>query len=322
MWWWLVACSSGEPGGSLPPGSVSDRMFPEGAVWYEDLRALPVDPTSDTVIAGLQEHGWGLGRMQIDFEIDVLAADASTPRADFTPTDDFFAPDCDEGPLPLPADGHVEGQPDYRCRSGGDCHLLVLETDERKLYEMWRADERGGDLRGGCLAVWDLDTAYPITGRGEQCTSADAAGYPITQLLFTADEVASGEIRHGIRMVLPNSIIRDGEYFHPATHAVNVDGGGPEAVPYGARLRLRPDFDLTTIESEHARVIAVAMQTYGLYLADGGNVALTARADHGTEHTWEELGIDSHALDVLEPRDFELVELGARQELTFDCVRE
>jgi serine/threonine-protein kinase len=305
----------------LEPGTAPDRLFPEGATWYEDLRALPVDASSDVVIGGLQDHGWGLGRMQIDFEIDVLQADASTPRVPFTPTADFYSPDCDQVDLPLPEDGHVEGETDYRCRGGGDCHLLVLETDEQRLYEMWRGDQRGSTLHGGCLAVWDLQRAYPPEGRGEQCTSADAAGYPITQLLFTADEVAAGEITHAIRLVLPNTIIRDGEYFHPATHAVNVDGGGAEAVPYGARLRLRPDFDLEQIASPSARVIAVAMQTYGLYLADGGNVALTARADHGTEHTWDELGVDSHALDVLQPADFELVELGARQDLTFDCVR-
>ncbi len=321
MWWLLwIGCASIEPGGSLTAGTVSDRLFPDSSVWFEDLRGAAVDPTSDVVIGGLQAHGWGLGRMQIDFSIDVLGADAATPRVDFEPTQDFFSPDCDQVPLPLPVGGHVEGERDYRCRSGGDCHLLVVETDEQRLYEMWRADERGGRLRGGCLAVWDLGTDYPDEGRGEQCTSADAAGYPITQLLFTADEVASGELRHAIRFVLPNTIIRDGAYFHPATHAVNADGGGAEAVPYGARLRLRPDFDLSQL-GEHARAIAVAMQTYGMYLADGGNVALTARADHGTEHTWDELGIDSHALEALEPEDFELVALGARRELTFDCVR-
>ena len=318
----LVACSSGAPEGDyVPAAPIPERLFPDGSVWFEDLRGAAVDPTSATVIGGLQDHGWGFDRFQIDFSIDVLSADAATPRREFEPTDEFYAPDCDAAPLPVPVGGHVEGESGYRCQHDGDCHLLVVEFDEQKLYEMWRADERSGALRGGCLAVWDLNTAYGADGRGEQCTSADAAGYPITQLLFTADEVAAGEISHAIRLVLPNDIIRDGEFFFPATHAVNRDGGGAEAVPYGARLRLKPDFDLGRLENEHARVIAVAMQTYGLYLADGGNVALQGRADTTTEHTWAELGLDSHALDGIEPQDFELMALGERRDLTFDCLR-
>lgn len=317
----LVACKKDPEGSDLPLSAIPERLFPEASVWFEDLSTGDVDPTSPTVIGALQDHGWGFDRFQIDFSIDVLAANAATPRRDFEPTDDFFAPDCDAVSMPVPVDGHVEGESSYRCKHDGDCHLLVVEADEHKLYEMWRADERSGELRGGCLAVWDLDTVYGADGRGAQCTSADAAGYPITQLLFTADEVAAGAIRHAIRFVLPNDIIRDGEFFFPATHAVNRDGGGADAVPYGARLRLKPDFDLSRIENENARVIAVAMQTYGMYLADGGNVALQGRADATTEHTWAELGIDSHALDNIEPQDFELMELGERRDLTFDCVR-
>lgn len=46
---------------------------------------------------------------------------------------------------------------------------------------------------------------YPDDGRGEQCTSADAAGFPMSTLLFTADEVYAGEINHAIRFILPNA---------------------------------------------------------------------------------------------------------------------
>ena len=121
--------------------------------------------------------------------------------------------------------------------------MLVVAHDERRLYEMWRANLRGDGMYGGCQAGWNLDVVYPAEGRGDQCSSADAAGFPIAPLLMTADEVAAGQIPHALRFILPNTHIRDGSFHHPASHATNADGGGADAIPYGARLRLRADFD-------------------------------------------------------------------------------
>src|SRR5690606_35239662 len=162
------------------------------------------------------------------------------------------------------------GEDGYACESDGDCHLIVRHAPTRTLYEMWRAHLGPAGLEGGCLAVWRLDHAYDETLRGEQCTSADAAGLPIAPLLFTADEVAAGEIRHAIRFILPNSRIRHRTYVRPATHATGAASGGEDAPPYGIRLRLRADYPLAELPSDGARVVARALQDYGMILADGG----------------------------------------------------
>lgn len=97
--------------------------------------------------------------------------------------------------------------------------------------------------------MWKLDFVYPDDNRGDHCTSADAAGFPIAPLLFNADEVfaamqgVEGDLGHAIRFILPNARMASGTKFYvrPASHA----GGpsGPEAsVPYGSQLRLRRDF--------------------------------------------------------------------------------
>jgi serine/threonine-protein kinase len=298
-------------------------FFPAGAPWTADVTSAPVDPTSGVLIAALQERGWGFDRFQIDFSLEVLDADADTPRVAFTPTPDFYSPDCDHDPVPMPDGGNLEGEDGYACVHDGDCHLLVVAHDERRLYEMWRANLRGDVMYGGCLAVWDLDLVYPPEGRGEQCTSADAAGYPIAPLLMTADEVAAGEIPHALRFILPNTHIRDGAYFHPASHATNADGGGADAIPYGARLRLRADFDRARVADPDALVVVDALQKYGMFLADGGNVTLTARSDRRASTTWAALFEDgSHALEALQPEDFEVLLLEPPEiPLTFDCVR-
>lgn len=304
---------------SPPPATVGGAYFPAAATWTQDVSRAPLDPESAMVVQWLEGAGWGLGRMQVDFSIEVLDAPAGTPARPFTPTEDHFRPDCDLDPVPVPAGGALEGEQGYECRGDGDCHLIVVDRARRRLFEMWRADIRGSDFRGGCLAVWDLDRVYPPSGRGEQCTSADAAGYPIAPLLFTADEVAAGTIAHAIRFVLPNARIRRGEYVHPATHGTPAASGPPQAPPYGTRLRLRADYPVGTL-SPGAAVVARALQTYGMLLADGGQVTLTAQSDRFTQAKWAgRLG--PRDLDALRPRDFEMVAAGPRIPLTLDCVR-
>jgi serine/threonine-protein kinase len=185
---------------------------------------------------------------------------------------------------------------------------------------MWRADITNGVFTGGCLAIWDLNRVYPPSGRGEQCTSADAAGMPITPLLFTADELQAGEIHHAIRFILPNPRIQAGVYVHPATHAGAPTGQGMP--PYGARLRLRADYPLAGLPDEGTRIIARALQHYGMILADGGNIALTAAGDRFTTAKWSAvLPSGSTGLAAIHVTDFEMIDGGARIPLTYDCVR-
>lgn len=309
----------------LPPTPALSQSriptLPADSVWRRDIRAAPVASDSATIIGWLHDQGgWGSGTMRIDFSIEVLHADGSTPFLDFMPTGNFYDPDCDQVRVPVPAGGALEGEDGYECLSGGDCHLLVVHDPTATLYEMWTADITAGDFSGGCLAVWDLDLLYPPEGRGEQCTSADAAGFPIAPLLISPDEVAAGSIDHALRFILPNSRMRDGVYVRPASHA-----GGPSgpvtAVSYGSRLRLRSDFPLETLPNEAARTIARAMQKHGIVLADGGTIALTAQSDRFTTATWAGLGIDTFSLNALDVTDFEIIDTGAPIVLTYECVR-
>src|SRR5206468_6589975 len=106
----------------------------------------------------------------------------------------------------------------------------------------------------------------------------------------------------------------------PGTHATGSSSGPAAAPPYGARLRLRPDFDLSTLPNAGARAVARGLQRYGMFLADGGNVALTAQSDRFTRAHWAGL-LGPRDLIALQPRDFEMVEAGERIPLTLDCVR-
>ncbi len=307
----------GGGGGGGGGSALGGPYFSQPMFFNRDVSGLAKAPTSDTQIAALAAlGGWGAGRMQIDFTIDVLTADASAPMRTFTPTDEFYAPDCDHVAMPIPLGGNVENESGYACTTGGDCHLLVHDTSTHKLYEMWRANITS-TFQGGCLAVWDGNATYGDSLRGEQCTSADAAGFPIAPLLFTADEVAAGQIDHAIRFILPNNRVKRG-YVHPATHATNTTGGA-DAVSYGVHFRLRADYPIDSLPSEGAKVVARAMQKYGMYHADGGNIALTAQSDRHTTAKWDGL-LGPLDLQTLKVGDFEVIDHGAPTAIG-DCNR-
>ena len=306
--------------GSSRAKAPSDRLFSAPQPWTKDVSSLAKSESSDEIIGWLDDHGgWGTSPMRIEFGIKLLEADDSTPFQSFTPTEEFYSPDCENLPFPVPEGGTLEDESGYECTTDGDCHLLVHHKPTNKLYEMWRANITSRGFFGGCAVVWDLNKSYN-RGRGRGCTSADAGGFPVSAMVFTADEVAKGSIDHAIRFILPNNRIRKGVYVWPATHASDALKGGPSAPPYGVRFRLRRDYPLEDLPSEGARVIARAMQRYGMILSDGGRVPLTAMNDQFTTHKWSEVGVDEHSMAAINVSDMEVVDLGEPIKLD-DCER-
>jgi serine/threonine-protein kinase len=289
--------------------SFGTKLFPATEWMYKDITSWPLDAQSSQIINGISASGgWGNGKMQIDFSLVVLQGNYSTvTKKSFTKTGDFYTPDCDFTPIPIPPNGAIEGETGYTCVSDGDCHLIVHDTSTKRLYEMWRANINGSTFNGGCLAMWNTGKTFLPNGRGDGCTSADAGGFPIASLLFTVEEVVTNQlVDHAIRFILPNNRIRRKTYVYPATHATSSTGVDPTSPPYGARLRLKSTFNLTALPNNYARVVARAMQTYGIVLSDGGNVALTAASDRFSTAKWSgKLG--SNDLTKIKITDFDVV---------------
>lgn len=300
---------------------ASAPYFPPGAIWTQDISHAPLDPQSSAIIHWLADAGgWGnRNRMHVDFGMRVLTADASTPRVPFRKgwgADDHDSDDVSS--IPLPRGGGIEGGDGYRCNDG-DCHLLVVDRPEGKLYEAFAADYDDGAVSAVFLGVWDLNRVYPPSGRGNQCTSADAAGLPIAPLLFNADELAAGSINHAIRFTLPGDRIRAKVFVNPATHA-----GGPKgpdlAPPMGVLFRLKASYDMSQL-SPAARVVARALQKYGMYLSDNGQITLTAQNDQDTKVKYADVGFDSHSMYPLQVSDFEVMQMPIPISLSYACVR-
>ena len=96
-----------------------------------------------------------------------------------------YADESDAGPYPIPANVQIEG--------GGDRHVLIVDRDACKLYELYApARASGGGWHAGSGAIWSL-RSNPLRPAG--WTSADAAGLPILPGLARYDEVARGRDR-------------------------------------------------------------------------------------------------------------------------------
>ncbi|HRI50743.1 MAG TPA: hypothetical protein PLW65_11225 [Pseudomonadota bacterium] len=321
-----------------PATQVSQRYFPATAPWYTDVSTAAVAADSSAITAWMvgasAPNGFGTGKLKVDFSIVTVDVPAGTAKRTPTKvTDYFYTPDCDTAPIPVPSGGAVEQTygvapvftspfSGYNCAnfsSGADCHLLFVARGESRLYEVYHGTiDSANTFRTGCLAIWNTSTTS-VNGRGQQCSSADAAGFPIAPLLFTPEEIQAGQINHAIRFILPNRMIRARKYVAPGTHGTNTTGPAT-APPYAARLRLRASYPLTSL-SPAARVVARALQKYGMLLADGGNIALTAQSDVLSSVKWSAVGFTADALAALKATDFEVISYGTPTDVTYNCTR-
>jgi hypothetical protein len=249
---------------TAPPQLAGCGIFPADNIWNVRVDGLPVDANSaayvETIGAQTNFHPdfgagtWNGGPIGIPY-VDV--AGTQPPVAiNFT----AYGDESDPGPYPVPTDAPIEGG----AQSNGDRHVLVLDRDNCVLYELYRAfPQPDGSWNADSAARYDLSSHVL---RPDGWTSADAAGLPILPGLVRYDEVALGEIRHAIRFTAPQT---RRAYVWPARHFAS-SLTGEQYPPMGQRFRLRADFDVSGFAPE-IQVILVAMQRYGIILADNGS---------------------------------------------------
>ena len=323
-------------------------QFPAASVWRQNIASAPLDPNSTSMINALIGlGGWGNdNKFQIDFSLQTFPdAPAGSPMVSIVPhheEGEYYEPDCEALPthMPVPTGAAFEGENGLDCdNENEDCHLLVRQGN--LLYELYSGNYSNNVLDARCLVIWQLDAVYPPEGRGEHCSSADAAGFPIAPLLVNADEIsanvgiANSDLGHAIRFVLPNASMASDSalggvggrlYVHPASHA-GAPSGPKASVPYGVRMRLKSTFNMSGY-SAAAQVILRTMQRYGIVLADGGNIALTFETDRYTTAKWSTLGITpqtfwngANGSTKVLVSHFEVINTGPRIGETWDCVR-
>ena len=291
------ASASASPG-APPPAGTSLRGCPDlpaTNVWHADVTRLPVQSSG---AAYLKSMGTATG-LKADFGagtwdggpigIPITYVPGGQAKV---PVSFDYAEDSDRGPYPVPRNALVEGGPN----AGGDRHVLVVDTGACRLYELWDAHPAAdGSWHAGSGAVFDL--------RGNRLrpaglTSADAAGLPVVPGLVRYEEVAAGRIDHAIRITVPHTQKR---YLWPARHfaSSSTDAALP---PMGLRLRLKPGVDISRLPTQ-ARIVAQAMKTYGVIVADNGSAWYVSGAP---DDRWSNDAL--RTLGGLHGNDFEAVD--------------
>jgi hypothetical protein len=190
------------------------------------------------------------------------------------------------------------GTPANQSQAGNDDHMLLVDRDNRILYELyhtyWNATLNRWEAGSG--AVYPLDSNQR---RPDSWTSADAAGLAILPGLIRYDEAfGTAPIRHAFRFTVRST----NGYVYPASHNA---GSTAAALPMGARLRLKAATNLSGYTPEVQRIFQ-AMKTYGLIVADNGS-DLYIQGAYDTR--WNN-GVLNPAFSSLHASDFEVVQLG------------
>jgi uncharacterized repeat protein (TIGR01451 family) len=328
----LVVTAGSRAQGSLPsiggalPGPLP--LFPASNWWNLDISGVPVDPGSSGFItfvggAGRALHadmgGSDAGDPIKSFGIPYVRVSGSQPKVAVQ----FDVPQESDGVdhntetsvpfYPIPSEAITQphwiegGQPGNDLAAPGDRHMLIVDVDNKNLYEIGNLAWNGTGWVGFSGAFFNMN----INGRRpETWTSSDAAGLAILPGLIRYDEVfGSDPIKHAFRVTVnqtPNYFV------YPASHQAGATAGAP---PMGARFRLKASKDISSYAAYVQRLLQ-AMKTYGLIVADNGsNMFIT-----GTYDTrWDDMlggdaiinNINSAFFDI-KASDFEVVTLGYR----------
>jgi hypothetical protein len=170
--------------------------------------------------------------------------------------------ESDHGSYPIPPNAPIEGG----SNADGDRHVLVVDVDAWKLYELYDAHPVGGGAswHAGSGAIFDLSSNAL---RPAGWTSADAAGLPIFPGLVRYDEAAEQHaINHALRFTCPRT---RKAYVAPARHYASSDTSSA-LPPMGMRVRLKASYD-TTAFTPTVRAILRSMMRYGMLVADNGS---------------------------------------------------
>ncbi len=276
------------------PGAPSCPVFPADNPWNQRVNQLPVANNSARYIASIGDNlpvhpDFGTVWDGAPNGIPYTVVPGSTKKV---PVHFMYASESDHGRYPIPPDVAIEGG----ANGTGDRHVIVVDSATCTDYELWDAYPRdhGRWWSAGSGAIFNLrsDRLRPAGW-----TSADAAGLPILPGLARYNEVAAGVIDHALRFTAPCTAAR---YVYPARHDASTCSGR-WLPPMGMRVRLKASVRITGLPYQ-ARVVAQALKTYGMILADNGSSWYISGAPNAH---WNNSAL--HLLDELTGSDFEVV---------------
>lgn len=264
--------SEASPDAAPPSGPTIGGcpMFPPSYPYDVDISAAPLDPGSKTYIDNLTARAGAIvAEYPGDEWVNVVPASqpmvpvGTTASFGFDSSDTFFQNDGTGATAPIPSGVVYENQ----TNPNSDHHVIIVQQGTCKLYELYAWNPSSATTGWEALVTWNLTKSEQLPdGWG----STTAAGTPILPGVIWADEIASGEIKHAIDIVIPGAAIMQYGYVKPAARAGGACGNAypADGFPYGGRLRLKPGFDDSSFTGTQAKVVIAALKKYGMINTD------------------------------------------------------
>ena len=282
------------------PAARHCPVFPANNPWNERVDKLPVSADSAQLISSIGLNApvhadfgsgkWDGGPIGIPF--DVVSRKTHRSRVKFQ-----YASESNRVRYPIPRQVHIEGG----SHATGDRHAILVDKSSCRLYELYALRHTRRGWTAGSGAVWSLRSNHL---RPAGWTSADAAGLPIFAGLARWDEVKRGVIDHALRFTAAQT---RRAYVYPARHYAS-DSNDPSLPPMGLRVRLKASVNIASFPRQ-ARVVLLALQRYGMILADNGAPWYISGAP--SPH-WSNDAL--HTLGRLTGADFEVVDTSSLPE--------
>lgn len=272
------------------------RPFPPDNPWNQVVADAPLDPLSEVIMNSIgrdkplhPDIGWGWRYGPTGYIYMTVGNDDPLMQV----VTEAYSYESDPGPYRIPLDAPIEGGPN----GTGDRHVIVVDTDNWMLYELFNARIKNETWHADSGAIFDLKVNSTRTaGWG----SADAAGLPIFPGLVRYEEVHEAKvIPHALRFTVKRS---RRAYVPPASHFASPHKD--VTLPLmGMRVRLRESFEMSKF-SEPMQVILTCLKQYGMLLADNGGDMFLNGAYH---EDWSMS--DLKTLKNVKARDFEVIRM-------------
>jgi hypothetical protein len=293
----LILClASGIASGHSVTGAPKCPVFPKSNPWNKRVDKLPLVRNSAAIVRSIGVGGsvhadFGSGLYEgapIGIPYTTVSKSQKRVRVKFD-----YADESDKGPYPIPKNAPIEGG----RGSDGDRHVIVVDRDACKLYELYAAYpvNGGSSWKAGSGAIWSLESNKV---RPKGWTSADAAGLPILPGLARFEDLKKGGIDHALRFTAKST---RKAFIFPARHFAS-SLTYPDLPAMGQRLRLKASFNVNGFPRQ-ARAVLVALKRYGMILADNGSSwFITGAPNKGWNND------DLHTLGKVKGSDFEVVD--------------
>ncbi len=239
------------------PATGFQSPFPASSVWNTPVEAAPTASNSSAEIGYFLAHVKYPNMTLRAWGVSVAQTHATDPS--------FDVPCLVWTNCTLSAFGKVQIPATAAPDPSADGQMAVYDAASGREWDMWQARSQSGTWTSSAGAV--VSTAG--NGVAQAGTAAgDAANFPLLGGLIRPEEISQGRIDHALVFGMPG--VSDLGHVCPATHN---DGStsDPNALEEGTHLQLDPSVDVDSLAiPAWEKPVVRAMQTYGMYLRDGG----------------------------------------------------